>query len=189
MNLNRITYLIMLASLFLSACNKEEANVFVEDDLSIDGGWSITSFETNLDEQAAAIAGSVSLSDLGGIDRETYEMFLESKAQELELLDDCKKDDAYLFYRSGELGFKNKGTICEFGADENSDSIFSGPTTWSVNGDQLTFRDDNGKITYTIFSIIGKEMILERIESFYDPTLDISTAHEIKTVIRWRGNN
>lgn len=190
MNLTRAISLFSLSCCMLfTACKKDEVDQFTEDELSIDGGWSISSIETNLDEQAPAIAGSVSLSDLGGIDPSVYEMFLKSQAEELEMLDDCRKDDAYLYYRTGELGFKNKGTICEFGGEDDSDSLFKGSTTWSLNGDQLTFRDDNGTISYSIFSIIGKEMIWEKEETFYDPTLDISTSHEIRTVIKWQANN
>ena len=161
MNLTRAFFLCLVAvSLLFSSCKKEEPNVVIEDDLSIDGGWSITSIETNLDDQAAAIAGSVNLSDLGGIDPDVYEMFLKSKAQELEQLEDCQKDDAYLFYRSGELGFKNRGTICEFGGTEDSDSIFSGPTTWSLSNNTLTFTDSEGSITYSIFSLAEQHLFL-----------------------------
>lgn len=192
MNWTRISiYSILCITLLFGACKKDDDNGnFVADDLSVDGGWSILSIETDLDEQASTIVSKIPTADLGGVTPSIYEMFLVSTAQEQEDLQDCKKDDAYLFFRNGLVGFRNKNTICDTSAGEDSDAFIPDDASWSVVGEQLRISEGGAVQTnYNIITLAGNSLILEFREPFMDDALNISTDDEITVRYTLESNN
>ena len=176
-------FCLLAISLCFTACKKDDDNgTFVADDLSIDGGWSPIMIDTDLDEQSAAIVANIDPADLGGIAPDIYEQYLNSLALEMEALEDCKKDDFYVFFRSALVGFRNNDTVCEIGADPSTDAIIPDEAGWSASGQTLTISLGGGEqVVYTIVTLNNGSLILETTSAFRDDALNIGTDDQVTT--------
>lgn len=188
MSFKNVLFLSLTAvAILFSSCNNDDENNnnFTEEDLSTNA-WLVTSIESNLDEQATVIANALpaEITDfLGG--PEFFAALLIAANADIETIEACEGDDSYTFATSGSIEFDNGGTLCEDSTEEDEDSAFVLPATWTLaDGDQLTITDGDGDATVsTILTLNSSTLVMESRANFSDPELGIETDQEIVITI------
>ncbi len=133
-------FFVSTAVLFTVSCNDEDDSPeFSEEDLTREDGWRQQERECNYDEIATA---NINTSDtLSALEKQAAITLVTNITAEIESVEDCERDDTYIFAESGDFEFVAGNNECQ-GQD---DELTEFPASWEMDANTLIITDADGE--------------------------------------------
>ena len=135
-----VLFVLSTAVLLTVGCDEgdENGSEYSEEDLTREDGWRQQDRDCNYEEVATVMINNSDTLTITEKDA-AIQTALNITA-EINSVEDCQKDDTYIFAESGDFEFVAGNNNCQ----ENDDELMNFPANWELEGNTLIINDVEG---------------------------------------------